>query len=86
MLDLNNIIELKNVQSFKPLNKGWSKDKKYIVTTDKEKYLLRISDISLFEKKKEQFELLKKLEKLDINCSRPIAFGKIDDQHIYMIL
>ena len=42
--------------------------------------------ISLFEKKKEQFELLKKLEKLDINCSRPIAFGKLDDQHIYMLL
>ena len=50
MLNLNNIIELKNVQSFKPLDKGWSKDKKYIITTDKEKYLLRISDISLYEK------------------------------------
>ena len=86
MLDLNNIVELTNVQSLKPLNKGWSKDKKYIITTDKEKYLLRISDISLYEKKKKQFELLQQLEKLDINCSRPIAFGVLDDKSLYMLL
>lgn len=79
MLTLNNVIELKNVLSFKPLDKGWSKDKKYIITTDKEKYLLRISDISLYEKKKKQFELLQQLERLDINCSRPIAFGVLDN-------
>ena len=52
MIDLNNIVELNNVKSIEALNKGWSRDKKYIITTDKDKYLLRISDISLYEKKK----------------------------------
>ena len=86
MIDLNNIVELNNVKSIEALNKGWSRDKKYIITTDKDKYLLRISDISLYEKKKKQFELLKRLEELDINCSRPIGFGKYDEHSIYMVL
>ena len=86
MIDLNNIVELNNVKSIESLNKGWSRDKKYIITTDKDKYLLRISDISLYEKKKKQFELLKRLEELDINCSRPIGFGKYDEHSIYMVL
>ena len=66
MIDLNNIVELNNVKSIESLNKGWSRDKKYIITTDKDKYLLRISDISLYEKKKKQFELLKRSRTIDI--------------------
>ena len=60
--------------------------KKYILTSKDKKYLLRLSNISLYNKKKEQFELLKKIEKLDINCSRPVEFGKLDEENIYMIL
>ena len=74
----------KNVEK---LNKGWSKDRKYIVTDiNNNKFLLRLSDISLYEKKKEQFELLKKVEALDINASRPVEFGVFNDTSIYMVL
>ena len=48
------IIEKYNIKSVVPLTKGWSKDKKYILTSDDKRYLLRVSDISLYEKKKEQ--------------------------------
>ena len=74
----------KNIEK---LNKGWSKDQKYIVTDiSNNKFLLRLSDISLYEKKKEQFELLKKVESLRINASRPIEFGIFNDTQIYMVL
>ena len=73
--------------TIEPLNKGWSKDNKYIITDkDDIKYLLRISDISLYEKKKHQFGLLKKLEQLNINCSKPISFGTLNETQVYMLL
>lgn len=75
------------IEKMSPLLKGWSKDKKYILEDHElNRYLLRISDISLFEKKKNQFELLKKLELLNINCSRPIEFGQLDDDKVYIML
>lgn len=83
---LKDIIERYNINFVEPLTKGWSKDKKYILTSKDKKYLLRVSDISLYDKKKKQFELLQKNEKLDINCSRPVEFGKLDEENIYMIL
>jgi serine/threonine-protein kinase len=85
-MNLERIRCSENFKEIVPLNKGWSKDKKYIITNnDNSKYLLRISDISLYEKKKEQFELLKKVEQLNINASRPIEFGILNDTQIYMV-
>lgn len=69
-----------------PLNKGWSKDIKYHIYTKDNEYLLRISDISLYDKKKRQFELLKEVDKLNINTSKPIDFGILNDNKIYMLL
>lgn len=83
---LKDIIERYNINFVEPLTKGWSRDKKYILTSKDEKYLLRVSDISLYDKKKKQFELLQKNEELDINCSRPVEFGKLDEDKIYMLL
>lgn len=38
------------------------------------------------EKKNEQYELLQKLEALDIPCSKPIDFGTLKDSSVYMLL
>ena len=76
-----------NWKDVKVVNKGWSGDRKYTITTkDNQKLLLRISNISLFESRKKQFELLQEVEKLNINASRPISFGKLNDNEIYMVL
>ena len=83
---LQDIIKKYNITFVEPLLKGWSKDKKYILTSENQKYLLRISDISLYEKKREQFELLKKIEKLNIYCSKPIEFGKLNEEKIFLLL
>ena len=73
--------------SVEPLLKGWSRDKKNILeNSDGEKYVLRLSNNDLYEKKKKQFELLKKIELLGLNCSRPIEFGVVDDGTVYTLL
>lgn len=69
-----------------PLLKGWSDDKKYIVYTEDLKYLLRVSNISLYNKRLEQFNLLKEVEKLNLNTPKPISFGKLNDTEVYMLL
>lgn len=70
----------------KPINAGWSNDKKFKVTTKNKQYLLRLSDISLYDQKRKQFELLKKVETLNINVPRPIEFGYLDDRYVYTLL
>ena len=88
MLEKFNMIkESINWISIEPLLKGWSRDKKYIVIDNKNnKFLLRISSIELYDKKLKQFNLLKEVEKLNINASKPISFGKLNDEEIYMLL
>lgn len=76
-----------NWKSIVAIEKGWSSDKKYHVTTEGGvEYLLRISKNTLYEKKKRQFELLKEVEKLDVNASKAIDFGILNTDEIYMLL
>ena len=75
------------IVSVAPLLKGWSRDKKYILeNSNRERYVLRLSDNDLYEKKKKQFELLNKIELLGLNCSRPIEFGADADGTVYTLM
>ena len=74
-------IKKHHITNITPLNKGWSKDKKYILTaSDEKRFLLRISDKNLYDKK------IKQLEKLNIYCSRPLEFGTLTNGDVYTIL
>ena len=75
-------------KSIEPLNKGWSDDKKfYIETYDNKKLLLRLSDISLYERKKNDFEIMKKVSSLGVPMSIPIAFGTCNNgASVYYLL
>ena len=58
------------------INKGWSNDKKfYIRTIDDKHLLLKISDISEYDKKKTEFKYIKDLNTKDILMSSAIEFG-----------
>ena len=86
-MDLNFIIEKHNIINVAPLNKGWSADKKFILLNkDNEKFILRISNISLYNKRFNQYELLKSLEALNLNYPKVIDFGKLDEDNIYILL
>lgn len=77
----------KEWKHIEPLTKGWSKDKKFhVVDKSGREMLLRISDSDLYDKKKRQFELLKKVENLCISASAPIYFGVLKDGRVYTLL
>ena len=81
------LYEKYGIVSVTPLLKGWSGDQKYILeNSNGQRYVLRLSDHDLYEKKKKQFELLKKIELLGLNCSRPIEFGTDADGDVYTLL
>lgn len=61
--------------------------KYYIQTKDGAKRLLRVSDISVYEQKKSEFEAMKQLVQLDIPMSQPIDFGICDNEKsVYSLL
>ena len=50
-----------------PIHKGWSKDRKYRVKDEAgETYLLRISDISQYEAKRFEFDMMQKVAVLGV--------------------
>ena len=82
---------IKNSSSWSKIDKiakGWSKDEKFhIVTQDGEQLLLRISDISLYDQKQAELEIVKKYSKLGFAMSYPLDFGICNDEKsCYMLL
>ena len=70
-----------------PILKGWSEDKKYCVTTtDGQRLLLRVSDISEYERKKAEFSMMERAYNHGVCTSRPIEFGLCDgDKSVYQL-
>lgn len=67
------------------IQKGWSGDKKYCATDNNgDKFLLRVSPIEQYERKKMEFEMMQRLEALGIPMCRPLEFG-ISEQGVYSI-
>lgn len=63
-----------------PIHKGWSGDRKYCATDDGgRKYLLRISPVEQYERKKRGFAYMEKIAALNIPMCRPLAFGTSDE-------
>lgn len=58
-----------------PIQKGWSHDKKYFVTTKTDKMVLRINCIENFENKQREFEKTRLIQKSGIKMSEPLDFG-----------
>ncbi|MFM1538302.1 aminoglycoside phosphotransferase family protein [Helcococcus bovis] len=70
----------------KLIDKGWSYDEKYEVTSeDSIKYLLRVSSIENLEDKIEEFNCMKKIEETGINMCKPIEISK-DENFVYTII
>jgi aminoglycoside phosphotransferase (APT) family kinase protein len=62
------------------INKGWSGDKKYCVTSDNgTKYLLRQSPAKQYERKKTEFAMMKRVASLGVPMCRPVTFGTCED-------
>lgn len=70
------------------LEKGWSSDLKYLIETNSgSKFVLRIADISRYDEKKKEYEMIHKFSKLGFEMSMPIDFGICNEnRNVYMIL
>ena len=83
---MNDIPEFSDFTKVEPINKGWSDDKKYCVTTtDGVKYLLRISPIERYDMRKALFAMMKRVVALGTPMCEPIDFGTCDDG-VYSLL
>lgn len=82
------IKQSRNWKSVVPVSKGWSRDKKYLITTDTDEWLLlRMSDIGQFDTKKKEYDIIQKYAKLGIKMSEPIEFGVCNNgKNVYMLL
>lgn len=70
------------------IDKGFSSDRKYCITTDlDEKFLIRISNIEEDQKKKNEFNLVNNLFDKKLPIPKPIEFGvNHADGYVYTIL
>lgn len=55
---------------------GWSSDHKFKVKTEDGIFLLRISPEDQYDRKRQAFDAMKKIEKLDVPMSRAVRFGR----------
>ena len=68
------------------IKKGFSNEEKYEITTDRGAYLLRLSPVKSYVRKKEEFELLVRLYKNGVRCNKPIDIFKHENQEkVYSI-
>ncbi len=88
MSTISDIHGFKDWRTILPIEKGWSSDKKYFVESIAgKKLLLRISEISDYDKKKDEFEILEKLVNKDMPIPRPIEFGVCNNGNsVYSLL
>lgn len=67
------------------IQKGWSGDKKYCAIDERgNKFLLRVSPIEQYERKKNEFELMQEVATLGIPMCKPLEFG-ISDEGVYSV-
>lgn len=84
------IRQIPNLQSnarITPINKGYSSDQKYIVEQDDRKFLLKTFERKEYSSKEMEFEALRRMEQMNVRCSRPLGLGQFNnDEQGYMLL
>ena len=67
------------------IDKGWSEDKKYCLTDEQgKKFLLRVSPIEQYDRKKSEYELMSQVATLGVPMCKPLEFGT-SDEGVYSI-
>ncbi len=85
---MKDIIGYNSFLKIEPVNKGWSSDKKYYIETlAGKRLLLRVADISHYDGKKAEFEMMKQVAILGVPMSQPLDFGICDNgKNVYSLL
>jgi len=79
----NNIQIVKDAANIEEISKGFSPDKKYVITNaNNEKYLFRTGDIKEYERKKIEFQILNEMVKRNVQAQRPIEIGILEEEGV----
>ena len=86
--ELYDIPKYKTWEYIDKVNAGWSSDSKfYIEDKAGNKLLLRISDVSIYNRKRKEFEIVKKFNSLGFAMSQAIEFGICNNgKNVYILL
>jgi aminoglycoside phosphotransferase (APT) family kinase protein len=80
-LNIENISDSRKCKQINVIDRGYSGEKKYCIETfEGDKYLLRLADLSQYDRKKTEFETLKDLK--EINFTRPLHIGTYDKKNV----
>lgn len=66
------------------LKKGWSTDRKFILTDGTERYTLRCSKERTLEDQKKEYEEIRKINHPEV-IIRPLQFGTLDEEMTYIL-
>lgn len=79
------MVEKTRYISKEPIDKGWSSDKKYCITTDNgEKFLMRVTPKENSANHVNMFRILQQVATLGVSMCKPIELGKYDE-NVYTI-
>jgi len=75
-------------RKIRPLKKGWSGDKKFIIeTAEGRKLLLRLADVKEYDQKKREFEMMGRAAACGIPTPLPVDFGVCGkEKSVYMLV
>ena len=76
-----------NIAVFEPITKGWSSDQKYYIETkDGTRMLLRGSGIAEYDRKKAEYDMMRRAHALSIRAPRPLGFYLLEGgEYIYSL-
>lgn len=75
---------LQDAKGIKELSKGFSEDKKYVVTlANDEKVLLRVGKIRAYERKKIEFQISHEMQKRHVQAPKPLEMGIVEEAESY---
>ena len=81
---IDRIREIFPAHKVEVLDKGWSLDKKYLLTGSGEKFTLRISAKKSLEKQMEEYVAIASIESSD-QMIKPVSYGTVDEMHSYIL-
>lgn len=85
------MIDIPGYEAFtkiEPLDKGYSSEKKYYIeTTGGKRFLLRIADVPEYNRKKNEYNMMKRVASIDVPMPQPVDLGVCNGgKNVYQLL
>lgn len=85
-MDIRDRFSHLNITASNGLNKGWSKDEKFIMTDDKgNRFLLRLDDIRNKEQRMAEYDLIERCKRSNVPVQKPVEHGEWGDRYYTVV-